>query len=571
MIWMRFKVINRSDSAHFFIEAVNPFINEILFYHVDGRNKRLLRSDTTGTNYEFEKRPSKNFRNFLFPANIPKGDSAWLYMRVASDVPLHLRVLIFEENERTRGGFQSWIVDVLMTVFYTFTMLFLILLGILIVISKENFHWYYFAYVLLTGLFIPAHLGLGFMYIWKENGDLQHVVPMALNNLRLVCGIQFFRWYFDLPKIEPQFNRFIRVSIGVFLFILLLQIARGALGWGFVKEFFLLFLVFLALFSLTMLAWLVREMLFKKRRRFSWVLLVVALNIVGVGITSLQHLGFGSTGYDLSDRILAVFGIANTFFLSPFVIAAFFVEMVLVFNFGVRRYLRLVEKNQKAELRIARAREEGLKALIIGVENERKRIARDLHDGACVNLAAINMKMDALREEHPANPALVSKITDIADDLDQTYREVRGISHELMSKTLDATGLQTALEELAVRIQQAQKGLSVNFYANYPLDRVNDLAKIHLYRIAQELLANVLKHAHASHVNIQVLEDEGNLLLTVEDDGRGFVAAKALANGGIGLANVRARVEVLHGKLHLDSASGKGTFISIEIPRTSMA
>jgi signal transduction histidine kinase len=244
--------------------------------------------------------------------------------------------------------------------------------------------------------------------------------------------------------------------------------------------------------------------------------------------------------------------------------------MVLVFNFAARRHLRLIEKNQKAELRIARAREEGLNALIIGVENERKRIARDLHDGACVNLAAINMKVDALREDVSANPALVSKIADIADDLDQTYREVRGISHDLMSKSLDSTGLQTALEELAVRMQQAQKGLSVNFYANYPLDRVNDLAKIHLYRIAQELLANVLKHAHSSNVNVQLLEDEGNLLLTVEDDGRGFNVEKALSNGGIGLSNIRARVEVLHGKLHLDSAAEKGTFVSIEIPRSSM-
>lgn len=569
-IWMKFKIVNKSDSTRFFVEVVNPFINEILYYQVDSKNGNLLRSDTTGTNYEFAKRPSKNFRNFLFPAKISKGDSSWFYMRVASDVPLHLRILVFEEKERTQGGFQQWIVDVLMTVFYVFTALFLILLGILIVISKENFQWYYFAYVLLTGLFIPAHLGLGFMYIWKESGDLQHVVPMALNNLRLVCGIQFFRWYFDLPRTEPQFNRFIRISIGVFLFILLLQIVRGVFGWGFVKEMFLLFLIFLALFSLAMLTWLLREMLFKKRRRFSWVLLVVALNIVGVGITSLQHLGYGSTKFDLSDRVLALFGIANTFFLSPFVIAAFFVEMVLVFNFGIRRYLRLIEKHQKAELRIARAREEGLNALILGVENERKRIARDLHDGACVNLAAINMKVDALREDVSPDAALVSKIADIADDLDQTYREVRGISHDLMSKSLDSTGLQTALEELAVRIQQAQKGLSVNFYANYPLDRVNDLAKIHLYRISQELLANVLKHARASNVNMQVLEDDGNLLLTVEDDGKGFDVGKALANGGIGLANVRARVEVLHGKLHLDSAPEKGTFVSIEIPHSSM-
>ena len=203
------------------------------------------------------------------------------------------------------------------------------------------------------------------------------------------------------------------------------------------------------------------------------------------------------------------------------------------------------------------------------LSEQRRAIARELHDGACVNLAAINMKVDALRDELSSDPALAQKMADIADDLETTYREVRGISHDLMSKSLDTTGLQTALEDLAARMQQAQPGLAVHFYTNYPLDRVSNLSKIHLYRIAQELLANVLKHARARSVNLQLLEDEGNLLLTVEDDGQGFDAA---SNGtdGIGLSNIRTRVEVLRGKMHLDSAPGKGTFISIEIPEAAI-
>jgi len=102
------------------------------------------------------------------------------------------------------------------------------------------------------------------------------------------------------------------------------------------------------------------------------------------------------------------------------------------------------------------------------------------------------------------------------------------------------------------------------------LDKIQNLAKIHLYRIVQELLANVLKHAEATTVNLQLLEDEGKLMLTVEDDGKGFDVKKAPSNGGIGLSNVRTRVEVLHGKMHLESVPGKGTFVSIEFPKTAM-
>jgi signal transduction histidine kinase len=567
--WLRFAVKNASDQRNFLIEVVNPFINNIAYYSLNTLKDTVYK---TGTDSTFRARYDSHFRNFLFPAQIARDSTAQFYLRVASDVPLHFRILIFEDTERK--DHQQWIVDILMTIFYVFTALFLILLTIVILVSKQRFYWYYFGYVVVTALFIPAHLGLGFMYIWKENGDLQDIVPMALNNLRLILGIQFFRWYFDLDKVSPRVNRFIEISTGIFLFILLLQTIRF-IGWVFdlrlTSEVFVLFVLFLALFSLVMLGWLFHEIFFKRRRRFSWLLLVVALNFIGVGITSLQHLGYGSTGYDLSDRVLALFGIANTFFLSPLVIAAFFLEMVLVFNFAVRRYVRLIEINQKNQQRIARDKEENLNALILAAENERKRIARELHDGACVNLAAINMKVDSLKEELNDDPALAQKMADIADDLDATYHEVRGISHDLMSKTLDTTGLETALEELAIRIQQAQKGLTVQFYSNYPLDRVNGLTKIHLYRIAQELLGNVLKHAQATTVNLQIVEDEGNLLLTVEDDGRGFSPHAHNGSAGIGLANVRARVEVLHGKMHLDSSPGKGTFVSVEIPKASIA
>ena len=556
--WLRFVIKNTSGKKDFLVEVVNPFINHLTFYSLHTRADTMY---MTGTDSSFAARYNKKYRNFLFPAKIAPDSTAQFYLRVQSNTPLHLRLLVFEELERIKGGHQQWMVDIMMTVFYVFSALFLILLTILIIVSRQPFHWYYFGSVLLTALFIPAHLGLGFMYIWKINGDLQHIVPMALNNLRLVLGIQFFRLYFDLPKIAPRFNRLIDVSIGVFLCILVLGV--------FSREVFNLFVGFLFLFSLAMLGWLLRELLFKRRRRFSWLLLVVVLNFIGVAITSLQHLGWGSSGFDVSDRLLAFFGIANTFFLSPLVIIAFFLEQVLVFNFAIRRYLRLIEKNQKNQLRVARAKEEGLNALILGVENERRRIARDLHDSACVNLAAINMKVDALRDALTGHPALVRKMADIADDLDATYREVRNISHDLMSKSLEKTDLQTALEDLTVRIRQIQPGLVLNLYANYPLHQVNDMAKIHLYRIVQELLANVLKHAHAKTINLQLLEDNSDLLLTVEDDGQGFEPEKNNSDG-IGLSNIRTRVEVLRGKIHLDAAPGKGTFISIEFPGSSI-
>jgi signal transduction histidine kinase len=98
---------------------------------------------------------------------------------------------------------------------------------------------------------------------------------------------------------------------------------------------------------------------------------------------------------------------------------------------------------------------------------------------------------------------------------------------------------------------------------------VGNTAKIHLYRMIQELLGNILKHAKASDVTLQLLKNERNLLLTVEDNGCGFAPENTDADG-IGLSNIKSRVETLHGTFLLESAPGKGVFISIEIPEQEL-
>lgn len=564
-LWLRFALQNHSSYEQFLVEVINPFLDSLTYFQTDVWG-RVLRSDTTGTAFAFAHRPDTRHRNFIFPIQLTTNSSGWVYFRVRSEYPVQLRVLVFEQAERK--GRQQWTVDVMLTVFYTFCSLYLLFVGILIGVIREHFHWYYFLYVLLTALFIPAHLGLGFMYVWPnaEQTYLQHTVPMALNNLRLIFGIQFFRLYFDLARTAPRFDRFVGISLHIFLFTLLLQIFHHLLGAWFIPLVHLPFFVFLMLFCAAMMGWLVYEMLHQRRNRLSWLLILPALHFVGIATTSLQYLGYGASGLDMGNRVLALFRVANTFFLSPFVMAAFFMEMLLVLYFATRRYLRLLDRNQRVQLLVAKAKEEGLNALLLGVEDERRRIARDLHDSACVNLAAIRMKMNVLSERLPnSQSGLAKQISGIADDLELTYRELREVSHDLMSKALEKTDLHSALEDLALRTRQAQPNLQVELYINYPLDEVSKLAQIHLYRIVQELLGNVLRHAQASLVTVQLLHDETKLLLTMEDDGRGFDPTAPEPPEGIGLGNVRTRVSVLRGHLHLESTVERGTFISIEI------
>lgn len=581
-VWFRFKHQNIfPEKKSFLIEVVNPSIESLRFFHLSSQGT-LLDSFTTGAIYRFAQRPDTSSsyaenRNFVFPVTIEPDSTNWCYLRASSAYPLTLRILIFDREDRLQK--QQRYVDILMTVFFALCVLFLILAAILIVSIQQPFHWYYFMYVLLTTLFIPAHLGLGFKYAWPNTPDLQFVAPMALNILRLIFGMQFFRYYFELPRTSPRFNKILNWVTGLFLLTLfILVIHRSFDSWFFVGWVFYPFFATLLLFCLLVITWLGYSIFFRRQRRFNWVYVIVVLNVLGVAITSQQYtgitwfqqLGMGWIDLDLADKVLTVCGVANTFFLSPLVIAAFFIEMVLVFSISNSRYLQLIEKGQKAQMRLAQAREASLNALIVGAENERKRIARELHDGACVNLAAINMKMDALAEQlAPGDTSLAAKAAEIAADIDATFKEVRGISHDLMSKTLEKTGLKAAIEELAMRAERTQTNVTVHFFANFPLDTVGSIAKIHVYRIIQELVGNVLKHAKASEINIQVLENDQFMLITVEDNGIGF-NTKRKDFDGIGLSNIRHRVETLRGQMHLDSSYGKGTFVSIELPKKEL-
>lgn len=581
-VWFRFKHKNTyPEKKDFLIEVVNPTIESLHFYHLTAQGN-ILDSFTTGAIYRFAQRPDTSSthaesRNFIFPITIAPDSTNWCYLRASSEYPLTLRILIFDREDRLQT--QQRYVDILMTVFFALCVLFLILAAILIVSIQQPFHWYYFVYVLLTTLFIPAHLGLGFKYVWSNSPDLQFVLPMALNILRLLFGIQFFRYYFELPRTSPGFNKILSWATGLFLVTLfILVIHRSFASWFFIGWVFYPFFATLLLFCLFVIIWLGYSIFFRRQRRFNWVYVIVVLNVLGVAVTSQQYtgitwfqqLGMGWIDLDLADKVLTVCGVANTFFLSPLVIAAFFLEMVLVFSISNSRYLQLIEKGQKAQMRLAQAREASLNALIVGAENERKRIARELHDGACVNLAAINMKMDALAEKlAPGDTGLAAKAAEIAADIDATFKEVRGISHDLMSKTLEKTGLKAAIEEMAMRAERTQAGVIVHFFSNYPLDTVSSIAKIHVYRMIQELIGNVLKHAKAREINIQVLENELNMLITVEDNGIGFDLKRKDADG-IGLSNIRHRVETLRGQMHLDSSHGKGTFVSIELPKKEL-
>lgn len=220
-------------------------------------------------------------------------------------------------------------------------------------------------------------------------------------------------------------------------------------------------------------------------------------------------------------------------------------------------------KEQEIDRLLAEKDIKNLDTLIEGREHERKRIGRDLHDRLGSMLSTVKLQFSTLEESLGEKGTTQNHQYHSAIELlDEAVKEVRKIAHDLVTGTLVKNGLLAALQETKNNIEQTGQ-IKIRIYEkgvqpNLPLD-----LEVGLYRVVQELLSNVLKHAKASQVNIHLVQEGRALTLVFEDNGIGFVTSGL--QKGIGLANVRQRIAALGGVVSFDSRPGSGSTTIIEI------
>lgn len=204
-------------------------------------------------------------------------------------------------------------------------------------------------------------------------------------------------------------------------------------------------------------------------------------------------------------------------------------------------------------------------AMIQGQERERSRIARDLHDGLGGILASTKLKLSAVAVNISQKGQVDTNIDlhAIIDQLDHSVDELRRIARNMMPESLLYMGLEAALRDLCNAM--AHNGLQIDFQASYLRKDYPQPFLIAVYRILQELLANAVKHSKASQVWIQCTEAAGKFHINFEDNGIGFDPKNSiLVDKGIGISNIRNRVEILNGQLEIDAAIGQGASFHIQ-------
>ncbi len=197
-------------------------------------------------------------------------------------------------------------------------------------------------------------------------------------------------------------------------------------------------------------------------------------------------------------------------------------------------------------------------------EEERQRIARELHDAVGSKLNVINLGLHRLQKASDSMPGITESVAELFSTVGSTINTTRRISHDLLPPTLENFGLPVALDELCNSAQSAS-GITVQFelceVAHITIDNSHALG---IFRIVQELMSNSFKYAEASQIEVKLWQGLKEIRLTYQDNGKGFDTSNAEHQKGMGLRNIESRARMLRAEYQLKSAPKKGVFFQLK-------
>lgn len=232
---------------------------------------------------------------------------------------------------------------------------------------------------------------------------------------------------------------------------------------------------------------------------------------------------------------------------------------VLMSIIGLLLYNRSKNKQREAlAARLAKEKEIKLQEVILATENERKRIAKDLHDGIVQQLGGLKLGLSRKFDSDDSDEA-----RDLIALLDTSTQDLREISHRMMPRALSALGLVPALKDMLDK-SLGMTEISYSFEDFGIKGRFNESLEIGLYRICQEIVNNIIKHSKATEVTIQLMQQKGRLILIAEDNGIGMNQSRP--SDGIGLRNISSRVDSVNGAVDFSPSLNQGTLVTVNVP-----
>lgn len=272
---------------------------------------------------------------------------------------------------------------------------------------------------------------------------------------------------------------------------------------------------------------------------------------------------------ELAEKELAIASKDNKIKTQRLWIGSSLAATLIIVLTGLSLRRQAIHKQKLAALTMHQEREMSLlQAMIEGEEKERNRLANELHDGIGGLLGTIRMQLGAALKSHRMDTKN-GEFKDILMLLEGAYDELRKTAHNLMPEILQQEGLDVATRTFCERVRRAD-ALDVHYETVGEIPRLRPSLELALYRIIQELLHNILKHAKASEAIVQLAFIGDCMSITVEDNGIGIQPERIAPKNGMGITTIQERIRKMGGKFDISSAHNHGTSINIELPLTDM-
>ena len=580
--WVKFELCSQADENTSWILRTDKHFSEVVAYIIHGDER--VEKQRSGWSIEPSRR-SVSDPDVIFNLSLSKREVVTVYLHINTN--LHWSLVGRPELKLISGPSWNWArlrtynflsiyagICLLATFYWLINFIFTRKVNYLyLILAVLSALFFCFDIYGITAVFWPRYPWYGLAkygehYIWFPLMVISHfAVSYKANAFVVYFPRRILWWYWALC-----FSTILSLFIGPFFFT-----------WGIAHSVSFIMVLLCMGLGVAMITWLL-----KKRGFRSTGFAFLAILPFFIGISNYVLISFRLFPHDL--LIITPVGTLLS---------------VIMYFYGMVHYVRILREKRNAEILkndelirqqniiLERTVEERTSELLVAErlktnekinsllkeqelrsvssmldiqERERRRIASDLHDRLGSMLSTVKLYLGSVEEQIDAWNGSGSEQYDKAVSLlDEACDEIRKISHDLVSGELLKFGLTSALRQLAKTIEGTGQ-LKVNVITFGLEDRLENSVEITLYRVVQELVNNILKHAKASFVNIQLTRTEHELNIMVEDNGIGFDLGGAAGKGGMGIKNVCSRVGKLDGQIRYDSAEGRGTTTMIDIP-----
>ncbi|MBT2562440.1 7TM diverse intracellular signaling domain-containing protein [Pedobacter sp. ISL-64] len=541
--WVALDIENTlNQSVHLMFKEQSSSINQLQLFKVD-ENGKIHPLGLTGDHFPFKQRPYHN-RSFIYPVVLAPHEKATFYlwadkrgqnMYMPMSIGRDVDIIQAEIPQHTLFGF------------YTGIFVFAVIFNLLLYASvRDNIHLYYAIYIFCTLIFILEEEGLAFQWFYPNLPGLQDYMRLIMASLSCGLLIQVMQLFVNQNRSNSRLYRFTNYYKRFCWTMSIIPVIMLFKSFIILEKTVFYINNFLALLTVIVIIICVVERI-RAGYKLGWYYFIATVMLL-FGVFNYVFNTLGLTNFNLLKPNGLVVGLtAEIIFLS--------FALTQRYNFLKKEKEILLEEKSKHQVDMA-------DGIFNAQEDERTRLARDLHDDLGGTLSIIKLNVTAFQHK-------VLKLTEnervfydqTIGMIEKACADLREISHNLMPKNFEQFGLIETLNEHFRTLNHSGKiAFEFVFQVEHPIESGMEIT---IYRIVNELVNNIIRHSFASKATIQILSFDERISIMAEDNGIGFNPDKD--KKGLGIQNILSRVNYLNGKIQVDS-NQNGTTTTIDIP-----